>query len=302
MRVASTDVNRNLIVKSGLGKVQSGDIFSVKIIKNSNGLIKALVRGKLIDVKSSRNLIPGQVLKVKADWKGNTLILKQIDSAVKIKTALEGMNVKPDQASIAMFRAAGKAGLVLKDDIIKIIKRFLRGRKKLSSEEAGAAAELLKKGLYPENMIQFITGGGEPDERHEQKKLLFNHLQDRDDLWFIIPFNFMHDGRSLDGSIRIQKRKITKKTEKAVIAVSDGDNKYYFLIECFTSAKRKIHVLTEGSPDEALKRGIKILLPEILGNMSVEIDDNIREKCFQSEAFDGFALNGDRSFGIEEFV
>jgi hypothetical protein len=302
LRIASLGVNKNLVIKSGLGKVQSGDILTVRIIENRNGRIKASIHGKIITVKSSMNLIDGQVLKVKAGWKGRTLILNLVDADSNLKSIINELNIQANSAALNLFRAAGTAGLVLKDDIIKLIKRFLRGRKKLSSEEAGAAVELFKKGLYPENLIQLFCGDGEPDERDEQKKLLFNHLQDGEEQWFIIPFNFSSGSRAIKGSIRLQKRKINKKTEKVVIVVHNDDNKYYFVIDKYTSEKRRMHIFYSGELSADARLGIKTVLTEILGNMGLEIDDNIREKCFQNTDFDGFSLSREVNFGIEEVV
>ena len=303
MRITSFGVNKNLIVKSGLDKIQSGDIFSIKIIENSNGRIKTSILGKIISVKSSTNLIAGQTVKVKAFWNGGTLVLNPVDPDNSVKTILSDLNMQQNPAVLKFFRSAVSSGLVLKDDIIKMIKRFLRNRRKLGSEEAAAAVELFKKGIFPENIINLICGGENmsPDER-EDKKFLFNHLQDENDLWFIIPFKFKLDDRHLDGSIRIKKRKINKKIEKAVIAVNTGSNKLYFVIDRFDSELRKLYILSEGGLSRLAKSRIKNELHEILGNMSVEIDDNISENCFQDENFDGFSIGGDVSYGIEEIV
>ena len=303
MRITSFGVNKNLIVKSGLDKIQSGDIFSIKIIENSNGRIKTSILGKIISVKSSTNLIAGQTVKVKAFWNGGTLVLNPVDPDNSVKTILSDLNMQQNPAVLKFFRSAVSSGLVLKDDIIKMIKRFLRNRRKLGSEEAAAAVELFKKGIFPENIINLICGGENmsPDER-EDKKFLFNHLQDENDLWFIIPFRFKLDDNALSGSIRIKRHRANKKILKAVIAVNVEGNKLYFVIDRFDSELRKLYILSEGGLSRLAKSRIKNELHEILGNMSVEIDDNISENCFQDENFDGFSIGGDVSYGIEEIV
>ncbi|MBI9105486.1 MAG: hypothetical protein JEZ04_02010 [Spirochaetales bacterium] len=302
MRIASLGVNKNLIVKSGLGKVQSGDILSIKIIENSKGRIKASIQGRIVLVKSSSNLIAGQTLRVKAVWKGEALILKQTGAANPFKTIVNELNLPQDAVVLNFFRTAARAGLVLKGDILKIIQRFLRNRKKLGAEEAGAAVELLKKGLYPEDMINFISGDGQSDSEDEKKKLLFNHLQDSNDIWIIVPFKFKYDSRQLEGSIRLKKRRPHNKTEKAVIAVQVEGNRLFFVIDRFDSETRKLYILSEGSLSRKEISRIKNGLTEILGNMRVEIDDNISENCFQDGSFDGFSLSGETNFCIEEIV
>ena len=74
MRTAFTGISNNFLIKAGLKDVRSGDILSVKILENKNGLIKATVGGKIISLKGGKDLTPGILIRVRARWNGKNSI------------------------------------------------------------------------------------------------------------------------------------------------------------------------------------------------------------------------------------
>jgi hypothetical protein len=306
--ITSAGLNNIQVHKAGLGKIRSGDIFSIKIIESQDGFLKASIKGKILTIKSTRYFEDGKTLRVKAEWSGKTLLLKTVTGKEMLKNFIAGAGIKPDEAAVTLFQAARSGSLVLKDENIRLLERFLKYRKDLSNEEARTAVEFIKKGIYPEGISDLFNGEGfQEDRRKEDSALLFNHLQDSRDLWFVIPYNFKKmsseggaDG--LTGSIRYQKNLDNGKIEKVILDIITFSNRYFFMIESFSLQKRKLHIFTEKEISSRQKKAILNELPEILSNLPAEIDDNIRENYTADTEFDGFSFNDEPAGGIEEFV
>ena len=218
MRTAFPVINNRTAFKAGLNRIQSGDILSVKIIKNSNGLIKASVNGKIFNLRGGADLKSGQILKVRAAWSAETLMLERIDSESSIKSLLTQTGLKTDAAALLLFETAKRAGLPLKGSYLNELKRFLRKNRKFNSEEARTAVESIKKGLSAENIIHAITSRDFSDREDREKTILFNSLKKDDELWFVVPYNFklQHDETGVCGSLRIKKNLSTGKIETGI--------------------------------------------------------------------------------------
>ena len=302
MRAAFSGVNRNLIIKSGLGRVQSGDILFVKVLEAKDGLSKASIAGKIITVKSSLALEAGKSFRVRALWQNDKLFLLPLKADAEAAGLFEGLyGSGGEKISDAFIRKAAFSGLVIKNDVVRYLRRFLRRRKDSNPEKEGLIIELLKKGLYSESMVETLSG--EKEERDDgSSELLFNHLQDKNELWFIVPFDFKAGGTSIPGSIRMKKNRSTGKTEKAVIEVRRPSGKMFFSIDDFSGGSKTLRLASEEDLGPAEKQKIKTGLIEFLDNMSLKIDDNIIENCFTGGGFDGFNFGGRSSSGVEEVV
>ena len=174
MGPAVNGVNNSLILKTGLKGVQSGEVFSVKIISNNNGLIRLALKGRLLNVKGDGSLEPGKTVRVRAEWAGKTLVLRQLDSKSRFTNIIRGHGLKPDAGTVAMFRAAADAGLPLTRDNVRLMKRFLRSADEPDREEARTAAELIKKGLDPSRIIQVLESyDREDDQKQHESAILF---------------------------------------------------------------------------------------------------------------------------------
>ena len=214
--------------------------------------------------------------------------------------------VKFDSTSAVLFEAARRAGLSLTEDNLKILKRLLRNKTKLKSEEARIAVEAIKKGINPEEIIGLTEGDNKSDQKKQKKNILFNQLKDGNELWFIVPYSFNIENKVLEGSIRIKKNTDTSKINTVVIESCYKQGKLFFLIDNYSSSRRTIKILYGENLPEKVKTEIKSTLPEILGNLSMKIDDNIIENCFKKaekeSVFDGFSLSVGNAAGIEALV
>ncbi len=308
MRIALQGISNKVIQKAGLAEIRSGDILLIKIIENKKGLIKASLSGKLIQLKGSAELKPGQNLKVRAMWsgKGNILYLNKADAQAAFSKKITDLGIKPDLISTSLFEAARRAGLPLKDDNIRLIKRLLRLKSKLSREEARVAVECLKKGLSAEEITGIINNQFNHDRRKEEKTLLFNSLMCQNELWFIIPYSFSSEELVLEGSIRIKKNTKTRVIETVVLETSFKNGRLYFIIENYGKDNRRLKLAADRMLNNNEKHEIKRLLPEILGNLSLKFDDNIIDDCFKNSheniLFDGFSTYKRSANSIEAFV
>lgn len=305
MRTTFSVVSNNFLYKTGLDKIRSGDILSLKIIENKNGIIKAAIKGGLLTLKGSKLLTPDTILRVRAEWNGKTLLLSRIDKESSIKQLFNTYSIKDDFYSISLFEAVKRSGAHLRDENIRLFKRLLRNKKELNKEEARTAAEVVKKGLSADGMIDITGAYSKNNEENRDKTLLFNHLHENDELWFIVPYSFSAETK-LDGNIRIRKNIKSKDILSVVIDVRASDGRYFFLIENYSSKNRKLKVFAEGHITSGQKKQIKKLLPEILGNLSIKYDDNIKENCFgingESTVFDGFSEVRPSLSGVEEVI
>lgn len=305
MRTTFSVVNNTFLSKAGSNKIRSGDIFSIKIIDNKNGLITTRIKGNLITFKGSASLKLNTILKVRAAWRGNTLVLDRIEENRGLKKWISTYGIKENPAAVSLFEAVNRSGGHLQDDTLRLLKRLLRKKKEITKEESRTAAELVKKGLSPEEMLSITSVFDGHEEKNKDKALLFNHIADGDELWFIVPYSFSTDELKLDGSIRIKKSIKSKEIQSAVIDVSVSGNRYFFLISNFSGKNRRLMVFTDGKIGANQKKQIKKLLPEILGNLFIKIDDNIIEDCFSDCSpydFDGFSAIKSTLSGVEEVV
>ena len=305
MRTVFSGVSSNILNKAGLGKIQSGNILTVKIIENKNGLIKAAVKGRILFIKGDSGLKIGNVYRVRAQWSGKTLQLQMLENNENPFKSF-GMQTEGPNPDL-IFAAARRAGLHLKDSNINLLKRLIRRRDTLTDEKARFASEAVKKGLSPEEMVAVIASGDGEQKSRDEKTKLFNHLTDDNELWFIVPYNFTPDGETgLSGSLRIKKDLISRKIMLVVLETLIDGQRLFFMIDWAAQKNRSVRLFTEGdlSPDKKIK--ITERLPEILSNLSLNFDDNIIESCFQNNSdgglFDGFSFSDLPSDGIEEIV
>ena len=193
-----------------------------------------------------------------------------------------------------------------------MLKRFLRSKERPTVEDGRAAAECIKKGLEPEALEAVFARYGEPRrDNDDPPELLFNHMKNEDELWFIMPYNFDGGDGNMQGSLRFCRNLRSGEITTEVIEAGIRNRRVFFLIENPQSDSRRIRVFTEGAADRSLKKQIKIALPEILGNTDCKFDDNIIENCFKVEQqdgnrsrkkFDGFSYETEVSAGVEEIV
>lgn len=305
MRTSVTGVSNNVLLKAGLDRIQSGDILTLKIIENSKGLTKVLLKGKTIYINSMKDLIPGKTIKVRAQWSGKTLYLHRLE-LLKIDNPFTEAGLKNNPASMLLLEAARRAGLSIRENNIKILKKLLRTDRKLNKETARFAAEAVKKGLSPDNLIALITANYDfSDGKDEEKTKLFNQLSSDNELWFIVPYKLRIEEYELKGSLRIKKNLLTKQIETVVIESIIEEEKIYFLIRNYNKVNTELKILTEGKLKPKIRKKIKENLNEIQGNLSLKIDDNIIEECFVTEKglnFDGFSLIYNNYSGFEAIV
>lgn|GEM_PF-5197203 len=305
MRTAFLGVSNTILNKAGLDGLRSGDIITVKIIENNNGLIKASIMGRSILLKGPANLQIGQIYRVKTQWTGKTLLLNLIHNKNNASDIF-GAPGQTDLGFSMLYSAAKRAALHLKNENVELLKRLLRKKGPLNEEKARLAAEAVKKGLAPEELISIIEHRSGEDRGSQEKTLLFNHLKDGNELWFIIPYSFGIDGTQLSGSLRIKKNTDSGKLTTAVIETEIDSSRLFFMISDFNSEKRRLKVFSEQPLDNSVKNKIKSGLPEILGNLSMKFDDNIIENCFRNQSlemdFDGFSCEETSADGIEEVV
>ncbi len=313
MRITFSGISNRVNSKAGLENIQSGEILSVKITKNKQGSVKAILNGKNLSITGRiLDLKNGDLVKVKTEWVGKKLYLHRLDSSNAIKNILSESGIKPEPNSILLFEAIKRAELPLKSDLVKELKRILRKSSKLSPEQARTAAEAIKKGLSPDEYIASFEHKEPQDRQNKEETLLFNSLSGDDYLWFIVPYNFSiaEQNGSVSGSLRIKKNIASKKIETVVIEASAGTasnkGRYFFLIDKYQSNEKVLRIFTEGNLSKSEMREIKKRLPEILGNLPVKIDDNINENCFDEKSagflFDGYSYDESVSSGFEEVV
>ena len=128
-------------------------------------------------------------------------------------------------------------------------------------------------------------------------RYFFNHLQDKEDKWFIVPLSFSAE-RELKGVLKFSRNSISGAVSTVVISAyipdenkTDKDMKFTFLIENFSSRNRRLRLITADEPEPALKNRIKKGLNEILSNLALETDDNNSDVNFESMYFDGFSMS-----------
>ena len=307
MRAVLTGINQTVLNKAGLDKLPSGRILSVKIIENNKGLIKASIAGRLIQLKGSVNLKPGNLYRVRTEWIGKTLNLRIIDKSGEILEMFKTGNSENPE-SLILFEAAKRAGMHLKDENIRLLKRLLRKKTGLTDEKARLVAEAVKKGISPEEMIGIIDGSSVDSRERREKTLLFNHLSSDNELWFIIPYNMtVEGGEELCGSLRLRKSLDNGKINLVVIETRlDDTGRLFFLINWNSGKNTTVRMFSDCRLPNQMKKEVKERLPEILSNLSLKFDDNIIENCFQDESceglFDGFSFSGTIAGGVEEMA
>lgn len=306
MRTTFPVVTNTILSKAGLDSVRSGEILSVKITENNKGLIKAVIKGKVIILKGSADLRVGKTIKVRAQWSGKTLLLNRVDDKNGIKNIISESGIKNNNLSMLLFEAARRSGLSLKDENLSLLKKLLKQKKELNREEARTAVESIKKGLSAEEMTAVAGSANSEDRKEREKNLLFNHLKDGEELWFIIPYNFTADERSLEGTMRIRKNVVMHEIITVVLEVKLEEGRLFFLIDDYNTKKQKIRFITDGKITAKTKKIIIKRLPQFLGNMRQKIDDNVIKGCLneqtESLVFDGYSLTESTLKGIEEVV
>ena len=305
MRTSLTGVNNSIIIKAGLDRIRSGDIISLKILENKNGLIKASVKGKIISFKALEGMMPGDLVKVKAQWSGKVLYLQRIENK-QLQNFIRENGLSSDPATITILETARRAGLPLKTDNLRLLKKFIRKSGKGNRESIRLAVEAVKKGLSPVNLLNILQFSGDSDNENEQNKaVLFNQLNSGNELWFVFPYKFKIESSILEGSIRIRKNLLIKKIDSVVIETSMDIGKIYFLIKNYGTENSEMQILTEKKLRPFMRRKIKTGMNEIQCNLSLKIDDNIIEECFGDENglnFDGFTLDYTDRKGFEAVV
>ncbi len=308
MRAGFTGISNTILNTAGLDRIRTGDILTVKILENKNGLIKAVIKGKTISLKGGKDLTPGSVIRVKTEWSGKTLFLNRLETGKSLEKMLLTAGIRPENASYALFEAARRSGLHLKEENVEILKKLLKSRGSLDRKNARIAAECIKKGIEPENIIGVFGNYHDQDQRSGQKNLLFNHLKDGNELWFIVPYSFKAEGAELTGSLRIKKNTDTGKILSFVLETEYKDKPLYFLIGNYQAADRTVRILFEGDLTTKEKSTIIRSLSEITCNLNLKFDDNIIENCMDSDndsiwIFDGFSYSEHNAFsGVDEVV
>ncbi|MDC7225831.1 MAG: hypothetical protein PQJ61_03590 [Spirochaetales bacterium] len=303
-----------------MGNIRSGDILTVKIIENNNGLIKASLLGKTMLLKGPDNLQVDSVHRVKALWNTEILQLNLLDSKSRVSELFDmsaSLKGASDHFASMLFAAAKRAGLHLKDENVNILKRLIRKKTNLDVEKSRIASEAVKKGLSPDELLMIFEGTDSESEnrQNKEKTLLFNHLKSNDELWFVVPYNFSggfsetessDQDLSLNGSIRIRKEMKTGKISLAVIETRIENKRIYFMIKDFNNKHAAMKIFSDGILDKSTKKAIREELPKILGNLPIKFDDNIIEDCFEDRAdgsgFDGFSYSDFSAEGVEEIV
>lgn len=304
---AVTGTGNNFLNKAGLKSIQSGEILSVKILENKGSLAKVSLKGMIVMLRTEDVLAPGATIKVRAQWSGKTLYLNKPENN-SADIFFKAAGIENNLSAHLLIDTAARAGLSIKENTIKLIKKLLRRRgcKDLDKETARLAVEAIKKGLSPENILGAAgLSGRDDDTADHEKTILFNQLKSGDELWYIVPYKFSVENTEIKGSLRIKKNLTTDKIDTTVIEAGLRENRLFFLIKNYGKKNMELKIFSEKKLNSTIKRKIKKNLAEIQGNLKLKIDDNITEECFSTDKdyfFDGFSMFSSESSGFETIV
>ena len=299
MRAAFSGFNKELNAKAGLKTIRPGDLFILKVSENKEGQKGVLLKGRFFKLQTDQNLISGRKIQVRARIRAGRIEFEHVTNREKGSGTVPFVGSREDSVVDYILRRAAAGGLIIRKRLMLTVKRFLRKHPAPSDDESSAFIELIKKNLYSESMLSFLTSCG--DRRGgDERALLFNHMQKGDELWFIKPFCFKGDQADLPGSIRIKKNRKTNKVIKYVIETIYKDHRIFFEIDNLNIRKMKIYYEDRlGSGD---KKKFIAGVHEILDNKDVKFDDNITTQCLKKHAFDGFESYSVKTDGVEEII
>ncbi|MDC7126816.1 MAG: hypothetical protein PQJ46_14690 [Spirochaetales bacterium] len=302
MKTTIPVVKNTKLVKPGANNIRSGEKLTLKIKENKNSLIKAFVKGQMIEFRTSIPLKAGDQVEVLSEWKNNKLFFNIING----QKYLDIGNDFYFKLSDIIYQTAKRAGIPLKDYYLKELKKIGERKKDIKPEDLRMDIEKLKKGIIPESLSSVENISNNSNENKKEDIILFNNLKNGNELWFIIPINMKVEKENICGNIKIRKDLGLKKITTVVIETSYKENTIYFYIDNYHLERKNIKFFTEKELDRKIKKRINIKLNEILSNMNLIIDDNkingeIIETC-ENTGFDGFSMDAKELDRIDTFI
>lgn len=301
--------------------IRNGDAVKIKIIKSlAGGKWQASLGGKLVSVVSSIALRPGTVVKTRAFWHKNQLVLRIQPDAEGLSTLLKSALIPEDAAARQAFAALQRTDMPLDPKVIRKIRDLLQVSGRISPRAAKIVALIIDKRIEPtESMLEELIscldgnrGRRNPEDSSERRKKqkppensetikalksqiemnvgeesslsLFNHIVAEHENWIFVPYRIQKDEWAARGAIRF----LTEKHGRILrvhVSAQAGSSAWEFVIG--TDGDKFNSLVVKCDDENERKRALHRLpyLQEKLRNLSIKIDDNET-----NSEYDGFSI------------
>lgn len=225
--------------------IKSGDTVVLKVIQSlAGGKWQVSQNGKLLAIRSTVDLVPGQWIRARAEVSGNSILLHLITmSETQPREApfvqAEGAAGKDAEFLLLAFK---RAGLSVDSTFFFSAKKVFKQIGKQNRTTAAILAALAEKGILPDpGLVDYIGGilewgsnrqreGHRKDQSDSEntsehtvesikEKLkshversadedgllqLFNHVKGKGESWILIPYSMVENTRHVEGVIRLR--------------------------------------------------------------------------------------------------
>ncbi len=294
--------------------LKSGSYVSFTVSKKiDSNMYKIFLLGKSFNVKSTKVLKEGAVLKAQIHWDRSRLQLKVLEKQSSgLKLPANDFNI-PNIKYQIIIEELLKTNLPLDSSYFKILEPFLRKNSKIDQKLVKILLLLIDKGIPVtdsniKEILSFSSNLNEKNSKNSEnpkkskniniksikeniKKQIknsdtgnelikyFNHSVAKHDNWLIIPLNFSFT-RPGKGLLKLKLNNSFQITN-LVLSISDGKDWEFSLIRTSSGGKIKVSG-PNGLPWVKSKPFTK--LKEKLYNMGIIFDDNNKEWTLE----DGF--------------
>ena len=301
--------------------IRNGDTVKIKIIKSlAGGKWQASLRGKLVSVVSRIALRPGTVVKTRAFWHENQLVLRIQPEAEGLSTLLKSALIPEDAAARQAFAALQRTDMPLNPKVIRKIRDLLQVSGRIGPRAAKIVALIIDKRIEPtegmlEELLSCLDGNrsrGNPEDGSEGRKKqkspeksetikalksqiemnegkdsslpLFNHIVAEHENWMFVPYRIQKDNWAVRGAIRLMTAKHGR-ILRVHVSAQAGSSAWEFVIG--TNGDKFNSLIVTCNDENERKRALNRLpyLQEKLRNLSIKIDDNDT-----NSDYDGFSL------------
>ncbi len=319
--------------------IKSGDTVVLKVIQSlAGGKWQVSQNGKLLAIRSTVNLVPGQWIRARAEVSGKSILLHLVSMSESkprelLSAPSEVLGGKETEFLLLAFR---RAGLHVDNALFARAKKVFKRISKQNRTSAAVIAALAEKDISPDpGVVDHIAGLLEwsnkdqrrwsrkersDDERAAKdtvesikKKLmsqversteedgllqLFNHVKGEGESWILIPYSMSENNRQVEGIIRLRIDK-SGQIKRICMDTTTDETTFSFSFNWPVTTSGMVKV---GCSDP---QALKIFfdrrgeLPEKLRNLSSINDDN----SIDGEGFDLLSLEHVQDYGrINKFA